>query len=106
MAEFCQRVQAELAAATFEQKRPLVELLIDRVVVAHGEVEIRYVLPTHPRSEKIRFCHLRKDYFDHIIQVAVGAMTHPFSQFGLDASGVGTIAISCCPVGRSAGDGS
>jgi|SoiMethySBSTD1v2_1073268.scaffolds.fasta_scaffold847983_2 hypothetical protein len=50
------------AVATFEQKRALVELLIDRVLVANGEVEIRYVLPTHPRSEKIRFCHLRKDY--------------------------------------------
>jgi site-specific DNA recombinase len=61
--DFCHRVQVGLASATFEQKRTLVELLIDRVLVANGEVEIRYVLPTHPRSEKIRFCHLRKDYF-------------------------------------------
>ncbi len=35
-------------AATFEQRRQLVELLIDRVVVTDGEVEIRYVLPTTP----------------------------------------------------------
>ena len=46
-----------MADATFEQKRTLVELLIDRVLVANGEVEIRYVVPTHPRSENIRFCH-------------------------------------------------
>ena len=63
ISDFCQRVQAGLATATFEQQRTLVELLIDRVLVANGEVESRYVLPTHPRSEKIRFCHLRKDYF-------------------------------------------
>jgi hypothetical protein len=37
--------------------------------VAEGEVEIRYVVPTHPSSEKVRFCHLRKDYFDDVIQV-------------------------------------
>ena len=61
--EFCARVQRGLVNATFEQKRQLVELLIDRVIVADAEVEIRYVIPTHPSSEHIRFCHLRKDYF-------------------------------------------
>ena len=60
---FCQRVQAGLASATFEQRRQLVELLIDRVVVADGDVEIRYVVPTSPSTEAIRFCHLRSDYF-------------------------------------------
>jgi site-specific DNA recombinase len=39
-------------------------LLIDRVVVTDAEVEIRYVLPTTPESEHVRFCHLRKDYLD------------------------------------------
>ena len=72
--DFCRRIQAGLADATFEQKRTLVELLIDRVLVANGEVEIRYVVPTHPRSENIRFCHLRKDYFDDVVQVL--ALTH------------------------------
>src|SRR6266700_1665868 len=61
---FCQRVQQGLAEATFEQKRQLVELLIDRVVVTGEEVEIRYVIPTSPTSEHLRFCHLRLDYFD------------------------------------------
>ena len=62
---FCARVRTGLAQATFEQKRQLVELLIDRVVVTDAEVEIRYVIPLSPESEHIRFCHLRKDYFDH-----------------------------------------
>lgn len=61
---FCQRVQHGLAEATFEQKRQLIELLIDRVVVTDDEVEIRYVIPTSPSSEQIRFCQLRLDYFD------------------------------------------
>jgi site-specific DNA recombinase len=71
--DFCRRIQAGLADATFEQKRTLVELLIDRVLVANGEVEIRYVVPTHPRSENIRFCHLRKDYFDDVVQIRRGS---------------------------------
>ena len=64
--DFCQRVQVGLDQATFDQRRQLVELLIDRVVVTDGDVEIRYVIPTTPTSEQVRFCHLRTDYFDHI----------------------------------------
>jgi site-specific DNA recombinase len=63
--DFCKRVQQGLANATFEQKRQMVELLIDRVVVTNDEVEIRYVIPTSPNGEHTRFCHLRKDYFCH-----------------------------------------
>ena len=61
--EFCQRVQAGLLHASFEQKRQLVELLIDRVIVTDSEVEIRYAIPTTAESEYVRFCHLRTDYF-------------------------------------------
>jgi site-specific DNA recombinase len=61
--DFCKRVKTGLMNASFEQKRKLVELLIDRVVVTDHNVEIRYVIPTAPRSEHIRFCHLRTDYF-------------------------------------------
>ena len=64
MEVFCHRVQQGLTEATFEQKRQLIELLIDRVVVTGEEVEIRYVIPTSSRSEQIRFCHLRLDYFN------------------------------------------
>lgn len=62
---FCERVRFGLADATFEQRRALVELLIDRVIVTDEEVEIRYVIPTDPSSEKVRFCHLRSDYLHH-----------------------------------------
>jgi site-specific DNA recombinase len=68
---FCQRVQAGLAHATFAPKRTLVELLVDRVLVANGDVEIRYAIPTHPRGEVTRFCQLRQDYFKTIVQVTV-----------------------------------
>ncbi|HEV2461485.1 MAG TPA: hypothetical protein VGS80_24280, partial [Ktedonobacterales bacterium] len=60
---FCARVQAGLSQATWEQKRQLVELLIDRVVVTDADVEIHYVIPTAPAGEQVRFCHLRTDYF-------------------------------------------
>ena len=59
---FCQRVHQGLGQATFEQKRQLVELLIDRVVVTGDEVEIRYVIPTNPRGEATRFYQLRIPY--------------------------------------------
>jgi site-specific DNA recombinase len=62
IAKFSQRVQQGVAHASFEQKRSLVELLIDRVIVTDGEVEIRYVMPTTDASEQVRFCHLRLDY--------------------------------------------
>ena len=60
---FCRRIRSGLEEATFERRRQLVELLIDRVVVTGDEVEIRYVIPTAEASEHVRFCHLRLDYF-------------------------------------------
>ena len=60
--DFCQRVQPTLDTLTFAQRRQLVELLIDRVVVTDGHVEIRYVIPTSPKGEIEHFCHLYKDY--------------------------------------------
>ena len=62
--KFCHRVQQGLDQATFAQKRELVELLIDCVIVDDAQVEIRYVIPTTQASTHTRFCHLRKDYFD------------------------------------------
>ena len=59
---FCEQVRSRLANATFEQKRALVELLIDQVVVTNEEVEIRYVVPTSPEGPHYPFCHLRTDY--------------------------------------------
>ena len=59
---FCQQVQPVLAQATFAQRRQLVELLIDRVIVTDEEVEIRYVIPTQPEGPHTPFMHLRTNY--------------------------------------------
>jgi site-specific DNA recombinase len=59
-----------LGQASFQQRRQLVELLIDRVVVTDGHVEIRYVIPTTSSSTKTRFCHLRTDYF-HLVALSI-----------------------------------
>jgi site-specific DNA recombinase len=64
--DFCGRIRLGLDNATFEQKRQLVELLIDRVIVTDDAVEIRYVFPTSKGSEHVRFCHLRLDYRAHL----------------------------------------
>jgi site-specific DNA recombinase len=62
--DFCQRIEPTLDQLDFAQRRQLVELLIDRVIVDDANVEIRYVIPTSPKGEESRFCHLRKDYLD------------------------------------------
>lgn len=59
---FCMRIQPTLDTLTFEQRRQLVTLLIDRVIVDDDKVEIHYVIPTNPSGEEKIFCHLRKDY--------------------------------------------
>jgi len=59
---FCRQIEKGLDQATFAQKRQLVELLIDRVLVNDDQVEIRYVIPTSEEGTKTRFCHLRQDY--------------------------------------------
>jgi site-specific DNA recombinase len=65
MDEFFRRVRDGLDQATWEQKRRLIECLVARVIVADGEVEIRYVIPTSPAGEATHFCHLRSDYRAH-----------------------------------------
>jgi site-specific DNA recombinase len=70
--EFREQVRAGLADANFEQKRRLVELLIDRVIVNDEEVEIRYVVPTSPEGPHQPFCHLRTDYLLPLPHVASG----------------------------------
>jgi site-specific DNA recombinase len=94
---FCQRVQAGLHSATFQQRRQLIELLIDRVVVTGEEVEIRYVIPAHPRSEHVRFCQLRKDYFDNVVEVFDLADFYRSTMFlivAFDGSFIGLTAVN------------
>jgi site-specific DNA recombinase len=89
MADFCRRVVTGLASATEDQKRQLVELLIDRVVVTDDQVEIRYVFPTSPAGEHTRFCHLRTDYFDapDMVRIPAGKIAQ---QIGIDRLAVRT----------------
>lgn len=60
MTAVCARLRAGLEQTSFAQRRQLVELLIDRVIVTDGAVEIRYVIPTTEASTHTRFCHLRR----------------------------------------------
>lgn len=48
---FCQRLQPTLQQLNFAQRRQLVELLVDRVIVDDDKVEIRYAIPTSPKGE-------------------------------------------------------
>jgi site-specific DNA recombinase len=59
---FCARVRHSLAAATWEQKRQLMEDLVARVVVRDAEVEIRYVVPTKPSASGTLASHLYPDH--------------------------------------------
>src|SRR5215218_10367033 len=63
MTAVLEQLRVGLDQAGFERRRQLVELLIDRVVVTNGQVEIRYVIPTTPSSTQTQFCHLRTDHF-------------------------------------------
>lgn len=60
--EFRAAIARGLDQASFEERRQLVELLIDRVVVDAPEVEIRYVIPLSGIAERkgvLRSRHLR-----------------------------------------------
>ncbi len=70
--EFCRRIRDGLDSADFERKRALLELLVDRVVVTDGEVEIRYAFPTGPNGEREPFCRLRTDYLPLICRSRPG----------------------------------
>ena len=59
---FCAQVRPVLDLANFAQKRQLVELLVDHVIISDENVEIHYVIPTHPEGPHLPFCHLRTDY--------------------------------------------
>ena len=73
--EFCRRLQPTLNHLDCAQRRQLVELLIDRVIIDDEQVEIRYVIPITPKGELSRFCHLRKDYFNGRAITEVRAVT-------------------------------
>ncbi len=93
--DFCHHIQDGLKNASFEQKRKLIELLIDRVIVKNENVEICYVIPTSPASEHVRFCHLRKDYFrPHSSRITTQSLL-PIRQVSCQTPG---LIFSCFPM--------
>lgn len=60
--EFCERIQKGLSEANFEQKRRIIELIIERIIVSNEQVEIRYVIPLSARGEQSKFYQLRLPY--------------------------------------------
>jgi hypothetical protein len=68
MTSFCERLVPVLDQLNFAQRRQLVELLVDCVIVSDEQVEIRYVIPTGPQGEAVPFRHLRSDYLDRLVR--------------------------------------
>jgi hypothetical protein len=64
MTQVLEQLRVGLDQAGFQQRRQLLDLLIDRVVVTNGQVEICDVIPTTSSSTKTQSCPLRPDYFD------------------------------------------
>ena len=42
---FCERVEARLEDASFVDRQALLQLVIDRIIVHDGSLEIRHVIP-------------------------------------------------------------
>jgi len=97
---FCQRVREGLAVADFAGKRALLELLVDRVVVTDGAVEIRYALPTGPDGEREPFCRLRSDYRGGLW---LGQGDLRPGQSPLPRSGAGRLGVRLCGCGLQPG---
>lgn len=85
--DFCQRIQPTLDQLDFAQRQQLVELLIDRVIVDDGNVEIRYVIPTTAKGEESRFCHLRKDYSESLSALEASIPASKVSVYGSSRTG-------------------
>jgi DNA invertase Pin-like site-specific DNA recombinase len=98
--EFCRRVRQGLDKASFEQRRSLIELLVDRVIVTDGEVEIRYVMPTDRASEQVRFCHLRLAYLDPVVEPAAAPVPGEAPQLAVPLHLAQRAGVAREPVGH------
>jgi site-specific DNA recombinase len=66
----CERLVPTLEQLDFAQRRQLVALLVDCVIVSDEQVEIHYVIPTGSQGEKVSFRHLRSDYLVLVLEMA------------------------------------
>ena len=73
--DFCGRIQPTLDVLTFQQRRQLVTLLIDRVIVDDEKVEIRYVIPTSPHEPRYLSLLILKVL--QVLFMAIKLVAHP-----------------------------
>ena len=50
VAAFCNRVRSRLTDATLTEKQTILQLVIDRIIVGEGRLEIRHIIPLRPSS--------------------------------------------------------
>src|SRR3954470_9241668 len=48
LAAFCNRIHSRLDEATFADKQAILQLVIERIIVGNGRLEIRHVIPLRP----------------------------------------------------------
>ena len=48
LTEFCGRMRSRLDQASFADKQAILQLLIERIIVGNGRLEIRHVIPLRP----------------------------------------------------------
>src|SRR4051794_8242769 len=51
LAAFCNRIHSRLDEATFADKQAILQLVIERIIVGNGRLEIRHVIPLRPPSQ-------------------------------------------------------
>jgi site-specific DNA recombinase len=73
--ELCQAIRAGLQALDFAGRRRVVELLVDRVLISHEEIEIRYAIPIKGLNPSSQIGTLRMPYRTHPV-MAVQVPSH------------------------------
>src|SRR3712207_7545580 len=64
LAAFCARIRSRLDGATFDDKQAILQLVIERIVVGDGRLEIRHVIPLRPdrKSTRLNSSHANISY--------------------------------------------
>ncbi len=63
--ELCQAVHAGLQTLDFAGRRKIIELLVDRVILSHDDIEIRYAIPLNSLTPTGKKETLRLPYRTH-----------------------------------------
>jgi site-specific DNA recombinase len=68
--DLCQAIRAGLQTLDFSGRRKIIELLIDRVIISHADIEIRYAIPLTGLSPTGKKETLRLPYRAHVCVAA------------------------------------